>query len=187
MADTEDSLDTRPSPFTTQRDTLLTSPGGEAEYREVRHGFTVADQPLMLAANVLSEITSGAKICAIPDTPPWFSGFINHRGHTVPVYDLQYWLTETPVDRRQTVYILLFGTQPHTAGILLEQFPTVLTDPKHMDQTPPPRYPELEAFARTGYNSQGQCWVEIDHSALLNHLKNNFHQPVAKAEAQDNS
>lgn len=187
MADSEAPLESINSLLASGKDVLLATPEEGAKHRVVRHGFVLGEQHLMLAAEVYSEIASGSKICAIPDTPPWFTGFINNRGHTVPVYDLQHWLTGTPIDRRNPVYVFLFGQQPHTAGILLEQSPSVLNDPERLDQKPPAHYSALADFARAGYSSQGKQWLEIDHAALLNYLKNNFHQPVAKAEAQDNS
>jgi len=187
MADTDIRLDFSEGLLSSMQPSQDPTTEAPQDYPEVRHGFIIGDQPLMLAADVFSELASSTQICAIPDTPAWFAGFINNRGHTVPVYDLQQWLTGSPVDRRKGFYILLFGNQPHTAGVLLDQFPSVLTAPDSLEQLPPAHYSVLSDFARVGYRSQKQTWLEIDHAALLNHLKHNFHQPVAKAEVQDNS
>lgn len=163
----------------------VTPDAGEAP--EVRHGFMLGEQPALLAADVFSELTAMPRLCPVPGTPDWFAGFINHRGHTLPVYDLQQWLTGSPVDRRQPFYALLFDRQPHAAGFLLAELPTVLTAPTTLDTQPPARYAAISEFVHKGYKCEGHTWLEIDHQALLNHLKNNFHQPVAKAEVQDNS
>ncbi|MBP0049969.1 chemotaxis protein CheW [Marinobacterium sp. AK62] len=166
--------------------TLTTAPNaGEAP--EVRHGFMLGEQPALLAADVFSELAAMPRLCPVPDTPVWFAGFINHRGHTLPVYDLQQWLTGSPVDRRQPFYALLFDRQPHAAGFLLAELPTVLTAPTALDTLPAARYAPISEFVHKGYKCEGHTWLEIDHQALLNHLKDNFHQPVAKAEVQDNS
>lgn len=187
MADTDIRLDFSEGLFDSMQPSRELTVETPEDYPEVRHGFIIGDQPLMLAADVFSELASSTQICAIPDTPSWFTGFINNRGHTVPVYDLQQWLTDSPVNRRKTFYILLFGKQPHTAGVLLGQIPSVLAAPENLEQLPPAHYPALSEFVRAGYRSQKQIWLEIDHTALLNHLKHKFHQPVAKAEVQDNS
>eukprot|EP01155_Anaeramoeba_flamelloides_P041692 Anaeramoba_flamelloidesc35324_g1_i3.p1 GENE.c35324_g1_i3~~c35324_g1_i3.p1 ORF type:complete len:137 (-),score=12.01 c35324_g1_i3:108-518(-) len=70
-------------------------------FDEIRHGFELDGQHLLLAAGTFSELASRSPICPLPDSPPWFAGFINHRGHTVPVYDLPYMARQERLDLRK--------------------------------------------------------------------------------------
>jgi len=158
--------------------------------REVRHGFRLGDCPLLLPGGTFSELTSQARICTLPDTPQWFAGYINHRGHTVPVFDLQPLLGGAALDARQRYWILLIDRQPRTAGLLLRQFPQVLNDPAPARREPITGVPEvLRPFLQAACLHQGECWHELDHRALLGYLKRIFHRsdlPAGGDTANDN-
>ncbi len=167
-------------------DLPLSTPQEDApSFEEIRHGFELDGQHYLLAASTFSELASRSPICPLPDSPPWFAGFINHRGHTVPVYDLPYMVHQERTDLREPYWILLLDRQPYTAGFLLNRIPTVVTDPKRTGEpdavsssAPKP----LQPFLSQQYHAQEKNWFELDHQELLQKLKKTFYQPAALFE-----
>ncbi|MBV0934532.1 chemotaxis protein CheW [Marinobacterium weihaiense] len=162
-------------------------PGQEEmpDFDEIRHGFELNDRYYMLSADTFSELAARSRVCSLPDSPPWFRGFINHRGHTVPVYDLPYMASQERTDLRKPYWILLVDQQPHTAGFILTELPTAIIDPVHEsnrlnDDAEVPK--ALHPFLVATYQAQGQHWFELDHRALLKQLKKTFYQPAALFE-----
>ncbi|GAA0689213.1 hypothetical protein GCM10009104_14500 [Marinobacterium maritimum] len=154
-------------------------------FDEIRHGFELDGQHFLLTAGTFSELASRSAICPLPDSPPWFAGFINHRGHTVPVYDLPYMAQQERTDLREPYWILLLDQQPHTAGFLLNRIPTVVTDPERIgehDVAEPSAPKPLQPFLSQQYHAQETTWYELDHQALLQKLKKTFYQPAAMFE-----
>lgn len=155
------------------------------DFDEIRHGFELNDQHYLLAADTFSELASRSQICPLPDSPPWFCGFINHRGHTVPVYDLPYLAQQERTDLRAQYWILLLDQQPHTAGFLLTSLPDAVIDPERDDAPASfsPFVPKaLQPFLSAQYQAQGHSWYELDHQTLLKQLKKTFYQPAALFE-----
>lgn len=159
-------------------------PAEAPAFNEIRHGFSLDGQHYLLAAGVFAELTARVTLCPLPDSPPWFAGFINHRGHTVPVHDLHYLIHRERADLREPYWILLLDQQPHTAGFLLTALPGVVTDPE-------PVAPEarsdaadnaLKPFLAEQYRAQGKTWHALDHRELLKQLKKHFYQPAALFE-----
>ncbi|KEA64960.1 hypothetical protein ADIMK_0662 [Marinobacterium lacunae] len=147
------------------------------EVGDVRHGFQLGAHRLMLAAGTFAELASKTHICVLPDTPAWFSGFINHRGHTVPVYDLNLLLGQGATDLSRQYWILLIDRQPSTLGIILRQIPVALRDPEAIADDNSAHLPDPLASCQTGfYRVQQQCWGELDHHALIRHLKRSFRE-----------
>ncbi|GAA0787944.1 chemotaxis protein CheW [Marinobacterium sediminicola] len=154
-------------------------------FDEIRHGFELAGQHYLLTAGTFSELASRSPVCGLPDSPPWFAGFINHRGHTVPVYDLPYLATQERTDMREPYWILLLDQQPHTAGFLLTQIPSVVTDPERLgmvDAEASPAPKPLQPFLSEQYRALETTWFELDHRELLIKLKKTFYQPAALFE-----
>ncbi len=164
---------------------LSVSQEDSPSFDEIRHGFELDGQHFLLTAGTFSELASRSPICPVPDSPPWFAGFINHRGHTVPVYDLPYMAHQHRIDLREPYWILLLDQQPHTAGFLLNRIPRVVTDPERIGEqamttasVPKP----LQPFLGQQYHAQEATWFELDHLELLKKLKKTFYQPAALFE-----
>lgn len=163
---------------------LTGAPDETPQFDEIRHGFELAGQHFLLPGGLFSELAAKAQICPLPDSPPWFAGFINHRGHTVPVYDLPYMTHQERTDLREPYWILLLDQQPHTAGFLLSQIPTVVFDPAPIDEldtdlsVPKP----LQPFLSGQFRAQDKIWSELNHRELLKKLKKVFYQPAALFE-----
>ncbi|MBR9828526.1 MAG: hypothetical protein GYB41_07780 [Oceanospirillales bacterium] len=150
------------------------------EFDEIRHGFLLDDQHFLLTTGTFSELAPKGRICPLPDSPVWFAGFINHRGNTVPVYDLPYLVHQERTDLRAQYWILLLGQQSHTAGFLLSEFPVAIIDPKRLNEnlalSAAPKV--LQPFLTAQYSAQGATWYEFDHQELLKKLKQSFYQPA---------
>jgi len=149
---------------------------------DMRHGFQIGGYNLLLQSGTYCELTTRQNICSLPDCPSWFAGFINHRGHAVPTYDLDCFFsnsdTRTPLNR--DFWILLLDSHPGTAGFIIHSLPSVLSDLSPVeaveaDGLPPP----LAPFISSVWRRNEQRWFEINHKALLGHLKAQF-QPLKR-------
>jgi chemotaxis signal transduction protein len=150
----------------------------QAEARgEIRHGFKLGEYHLLLQAGTYCELAARQPVCALPDCPVWFAGFINHRGHAVPIYDLACYLSperkRTPLER--AFRLLLLDAHPGTAGFIIHTLPQVLSELEPEPDTEPTELPaSLSAVVSRSWHRQGQRWHEIDHRALLGRMKTEF-------------
>lgn len=147
---------------------------------EIRHGFSLGTHNLLLQAGTYCELAARQNICAIPDCPNWFAGFINHRGHAVPVYDLSRYLEldsgRTRADK--AFWLLLLNPHPDTAGLIIHALPAVLSDVSVNTRSRTFEIPSaLAPFTGQAWVQNGELWHELDHGALLNHLKTQFQLP----------
>jgi len=155
-------------------------PDSSAATGEIRHGFTLGTHNLLLQAGTYSELASRQSICPIPDCPNWFAGFINHRGHAVPVYDLARYVGASSGRARaeQTFWLLLLNPHPDSAGLIIHALPAVLSDVTVNTRSRNFEMPSaLEPFIGPTWVQNGELWHELDHNALLNHLKAQFQLP----------
>lgn len=145
-------------------------------FREVRHGFTLLGHHLLLPVKVFSEVVSRPRICPIPTTPRWFAGFINHRGETVPVYDVERLIEPEnhQLEGKNRHWVLLLDEPPHMAGIILSQPPTGLVAPDHSDETAPNLPEILSPHVRGWLKHSDQLWAEFNHRQFFLALKKQF-------------
>lgn len=154
------------------------SPISESEAHDIRHGFMLGDHRILLPHGTYSEIAAKQSICSLPDCPDWFAGFINHRGHAVPVYDLAGYLKNGKSDLRKNFWVLLLDAHPDTAGFIIHSLPTVLSGlilDAHADTTELPS--ALSPFIHHVWQRKHHQWHELNHRALLHHLKMQFQLP----------
>lgn len=146
-------------------------------FQEVRHGFDVADNHLLVPRGLYSELISRPRICRIPTTPIWFSGFINHRGETVPVFDLSTLAQKgsaDPGDQSQR-WVLLLDEQPYMVGILLTNPPSALVAPTLLDETAADHLSEVLRPHTYGYvEHKGTVWAELNHRQFFAAIKDRF-------------
>ncbi|MGB0468653.1 MAG: chemotaxis protein CheW [Pontibacterium sp.] len=146
----------------------------EAE-QDVRHGFIVAESHLLIPKGLYSELVSRVRICPIPATPEWFCGFINHRGETVPVYDLTRLSGKISTTSQDKRWILLLDEHPLMVGILLDSAPQGLATPRRLNTTEKTVVCELlQPFAGQYYEHQGSVWAEFEHRQFFTALKKLF-------------
>lgn len=144
------------------------------QFHKIRHGFMISSYALLIMEGVRAEVVKGPSICSIPSTPEWFAGFINHRGETAPVYDLDSYLKIVDEPKHSQEWVLLIDTHPHTVGVLLRQPPRSITDPVCLEQALTGLPEVIEHAAGNAYEFANQKWLEIDHHRLFLALKNQF-------------
>ncbi len=140
----------------------------------IRHGFSINAWNFLLQADTHCEVATQQSICPIPGCSSWFSGFINHRGNVVPIYDLGVFLEPEAVKARSkgNTWFLLLGSHPDTAGFIIDQLPSILVDPSMSSEENPEVTPTaLKDFIISTWNHNNRIWLEIDHKALLEHFK----------------
>lgn len=146
-------------------------------FQEVRHGFEVAGNHLMIPRELYSELISRPRICRIPTTPIWFSGFINHRGETVPVFDLTALIQNDVAatgDQPQR-WVLLLDEQPYMVGILLSEPPAALVAPTPLDETAASHLSDTLRPHTHGYvEHKDTVWAELNHRQFFAAVKERF-------------
>ncbi|EAR62528.1 chemotaxis protein CheW [Neptuniibacter caesariensis] len=151
-----------------------TSESQEPQIHKIRHGFMISSYALLIMEGVRAEVVKAPSICSIPSTPEWFAGFINHRGETAPVYDLDNYLQMVDEPKQDQEWVLLIDNHPHTVGVLLRQPPRSITDPVCLNETLSGLPEVIEQAAGDAYEFANQQWLEIDHHRLFLALKNQF-------------
>ncbi|MDI3325323.1 chemotaxis protein CheW [Pontibacterium granulatum] len=147
------------------------------DFQEVRHGFEVASNHLLVPRDLYSELISRPRICRIPTTPIWFSGFINHRGETVPIFDLAALIGEGETDtgEKPKRWVLLLDEQPYMVGILLSEPPAALVAPTPLDETAAKHLSEALRAHTHGYvEHKGRVWAELNHRQFFAAVKERF-------------
>ena len=145
------------------------------DIREIRHGFEVGSYALMVSDLTRAEVLQKPTICAIPSTPEWFAGVLNHRGETVPVYDLSLYLRVVDEEMPDMNWVLLMGEHPDSAGILLTAPPESMTNPELSAAMVTEALPDVIATATNRvYQHQQKEWLEVDHRRLFMALKKQF-------------
>ncbi len=134
---------------------------------DLRHGFSVAGCHLLLQPYTYAEVVKRAQVCAIPNTPRWFLGFINHRGEVVPVYDLAGYLGISDAAAAQDSCLLLLDRQPESVALRLPSLPQGVVDPQQVAGDEPLDVPvQLADYCRAQYHYQDKIWLEFDHQAF---------------------
>lgn len=148
--------------------------GESAQFESVRHGFTVGNLNLLVPHLTRCEVSVQPNICKIPTTPEWFVGFINHRGETVPVYDLTRYLGfELPVANSQK-WILQIGTQSDTIGFLIYHYPQVVIDPTKEEADSENLPEKIRPYIGQSYGFQSHKWLDFDHQQMIDSMKKQF-------------
>lgn len=151
-----------------------TQPASEPEIHKIRHGFMISSYPLMIMEGVRAEVVKAPSICSIPSTPDWFAGFINHRGETAPVYDLDHYLQIVDEPKEDQEWVLLIDSHPNTVGVLLRQPPSSIVDPVLQDESLTGLPDVVQQAAGQVYKYSNQQWLEVDHHRLFMALKQQF-------------
>jgi chemotaxis signal transduction protein len=157
-------------------DPQLTSIDQESpsDIRQIRHGFEIGSYSLLISEQTRAEVAKSPSICAIPSTPDWFSGFINHRGETVPVYDLNKYLQVLDEKADDQDWVLLIDDHPNTVGVLLKRPPQSITDPELLNEAVTGLPEIFEKAVFQVYGHKDHKWFEIDHRRLFLALKKQF-------------
>ena len=115
-----------------------------------------------------SEIVKGMSICAIPNTPLWFSGVVNIRSNLIPIFDLHAVFKEGEQADLQSP-ILVIGKRSEAVGILIEAPPRPLGILE--TSTLPASIPlSLEKYIDNTYIDNGLTCLEINFVGFFSAL-----------------
>ena len=95
---------------------------------DIRHGFTLGSLALLVPKGVKSEVVHAPMIYPLPNTPNWFSGFVNHRGEALPIFHLEALLNPQMPEKKNKQWILFLEQQQKTCGLLLNSCPYKLNN-----------------------------------------------------------
>lgn len=158
----------------TQLTDTLPASEDDTQVGEIRHGFEVGSYALVVPNSIRAEVLQKPNICSMPSTPDWFAGFINHRGETVPVYNLNKYLRIVDEQIPDLSWVLILDAYPTCAGILLSKPPVSIIDPEVVDASNHDLPEVIASAAVKQYQHNNKNWLEIDHKRLFMALKQQF-------------
>jgi len=146
----------------------LGSAWSEQEIEQVRYGFYTGNVGLIADLDKGSEIITEFKLCAIPNTPPWFSGVINLRGNLVPVFNLAIlFKAETGLSKKK--YLIVIGEGDQAAGVLIDKLPTILRS-ADISSEMPTLPAALSSHVHTAYIQDKDIWLEFDAESFFTEI-----------------
>ncbi|MDH5325134.1 MAG: chemotaxis protein CheW [Gammaproteobacteria bacterium] len=166
------SADQRPSGNISLSDALtrefvLPSASSHDSISETKHlvihrmGFRVGDIGLLYPQDGSREVTKLPTLNFIPNTASWMIGLVNIRGGLVPVVDLSLAL-DVERDRSKEPYLLVFGHNDESIGLLIEGLPERKTIPTEQKLSSLPPVPQrLEPVATAAYDYEDLVWIDI--------------------------
>lgn len=83
-------------------------------------GFRLCGERLIAPMNEVAEILPRPDTIRVPGVLDWVKGLANIRGNLMPVLDMNQYLSEAPIDRRQS-RVLVINTQGVEAALLVEE------------------------------------------------------------------
>lgn len=144
----------------------------------IRHGFNIGSLFLLVPLSAGGELLQAPEICPIPNSPPWFSGFINYRGDIVPVFALdilfhgEYLPTGNRHNQRR---MLLLGRRQEACALQIDVYPRTLSNLQQADVPNELVIPELlRAHLAAVLTDGGEYWIDFHHQAFFASLKTLF-------------
>ena len=145
------------------------SSNGRDQAALVRHGVKVGDTGIFLPYLEKVEIVEMDSVCPVPNTPMWFMGMINNRGHLLPVFDLKLYLA-LDVDQPAR-WLMIQGYGGKAAGLCIDTLPVVIDNPEAADtdrmdaQMAIPH--ALRAHVTGTYVHNGRTWLDVSYDKLF--------------------
>jgi len=134
-----------------------------SEDSQLYFGLQLGGLGLLLDDSLEKEIVSEHDVCEIPNTPHWFTGFINLRSQVVPVFDLYNYLNlkkETSLFKSE--YLLIIGQGDSIFAIAVASMPQKVSMDKRNQINESPPYPDvIKECCGISYKQNG-LWSEWD-------------------------
>lgn len=154
---------------------LTTQDLGKKEIVNIRHGFNIGSVSLLVPKKVPSEIIIAPLIYPIPNTPQWFSGFINHRGETLPVFYLEALFHPKTKQEVQQQWVLILRQQQQSCGLLLNSYPYKLDNLKEIVPEQVCNIPEvIRPYLEKAFYDGRHEWLDFRHHDFLLSLHDAF-------------
>jgi len=155
---------------------LLSKPNpGTIAPPDSRHGFTLDSLALLVPKNVRAEVIQATSVYPLPNTPDWFSGFVNHRGEALPVFNLETLLNPATVKKSHKQWLLFLERQQKTCGLLINSCPYRLDDLTAITASRALTIPALlEPYVQGVFYDGSREWLDFSYHDFLLSLKSTF-------------
>lgn len=141
--------------------------GQAREEAHARYGFRIGDFGLLISPDSGNEVLTVSSITPLPDAPSGFLGLINLRGNLVPLYEMGGLPgMDSPRRAGTETMVLVFGEGEEAGGVVIEEYPGVLTA-LHPIADLPPLPDVLRGHVSAGYLQDGTVWLEFDHASFF--------------------
>lgn len=135
-----------------------------------RFYYTVGAYRILLEKKIKVENLSNVKVNNIPHTPQWCNGLVNVRGIIVPIVDLHVFLQTGKTSDQKKSRLILVEHESHSPIIFqIDELPKMISLDDFTYGKPPDKAP---AWLKKSMKNGDNIIYEIDHSELLNLLKN---------------
>jgi chemotaxis signal transduction protein len=142
---------------------------------DIRHGFNVGTLSLLVPKSIASEVIQADAIYSIPNTPKWFSGFVNHRGEALPVFYLEALFNPQLSEKKNKQWILFLEQQQKTCGLLINSCPYKLNNLMEIAVEHVLAIPEiLKPHVVQAFYDGSSEWLDFSHHHFLLSLKSIF-------------
>ena len=154
----------------TLHDLTLSEPSEKKVELDAQLSFNIGETGLLCKLDDVTDISFPPEIYHVPNTMNWMLGLANVRGLLVPVVDLHIVLgIKAPKKIKNMLVILSEGDD--VIGFLSDGLPRrqFLHENDKLARLPnlPPL---LQDFVFTGYSTDGNTWLTLDHKKLFDML-----------------
>lgn len=142
---------------------------------DIRHGFTIGSLALLIPKGVSSEVIQADAICPLPNTPNWFTGFVNHRGEALPVFYLEALFNPQIADKKNKQWILFLQQQQKTCGLLINSCPFKVDNLMEISVEQVLAIPELVSpYVERAFYDGSREWLDFSYHHFFISLKSAF-------------
>jgi purine-binding chemotaxis protein CheW len=107
--------------------------------------FRLGCERLAFESAWVKEVFAPREVVAVPGTPPFVAGIVNHRGSILSVVDLAKFLGLPPSPGTEPGVVLYLGDEGMEFGVLIDQVEAANTVSRHAITAVPPTLPEESA------------------------------------------
>jgi chemotaxis signal transduction protein len=142
---------------------------------EIRHGFTVSSHALLVPKAVKTEVIQATTLYPLPNTPNWFSGFVNHRGEALPVFSLEMLFNPQSPPKKNKQWILFLEQHQKTCGMLINSCPYKVNNLTEMAVSDVSAIPEsITPHIEKAFFDGHREWLDFSYHQLFLSLKSSF-------------
>jgi twitching motility protein PilI len=136
-----------------------------------RLGFRISSIGLLIAEDVISELTDMENICSIPNTAPWLMGLANLRGNLIPVFDLVMFFGLEATENKIKPMLLVLGQGSSAAAVVINELPGHQLLQSDEELTNLPGLPDaLSPYITKGYQQDDRLWFTFEHIPFFQSL-----------------
>lgn len=132
-------------------------------------GIRIGSMGFLVSTSRFCEVLDKIQVNSLPNVHPWISGILNLRGNLVPVFDLRLVLEETGDNKKRKLFSVDRGEK--AVALWIDNYPEIKN---RLAMKPLKKMPELpdilQRFVNSGYELDGQVWLDIKFEELFKAL-----------------